>query len=112
MKKGYFLTNSKVLLNNKNSELISTSSISKICTKRNEYSIEDFMAAVNMSIDIESSGMETKDDFYWMASSFEFDDNQNMLYEIGSCVKSPCDDIPIAHAFYVNKPTFFNKEII
>ena len=64
------------------------------------------MAAVNMSVDEESSGMDTTEDLYWMASSFEFDDDQNMLYEIGACVKSPCDDIPVAPAFYVNKPVF------
>ena len=70
------------------------------------------MAAVNMSLDEESSGMDTDEDLYWMASSFEFDDNQNMLYEVGSCVKSPCDDIPIAPAFYVSQPTIFIQKII
>ena len=70
------------------------------------------MAAVNMSVDVESSGMDTDEDLYWMASSFEFDNDQNMLYEIGACVKSPCDDIPVAPAFYVNKPFSIIQKII
>jgi hypothetical protein len=63
-----------------------------------------------MSVDEESSGMNTDDDLYWMASSFDFDDDQNMLYEIGACVKSPCDDIPVAPAFYVKKPSLSLKK--
>ncbi|CAG5112928.1 Oidioi.mRNA.OKI2018_I69.chr2.g7092.t1.cds [Oikopleura dioica] len=97
---GFLLQKSRARFSPSTSELISYSSMSKICTKRRKFSIDSPSISSNLTDD-ESSG-DTEDEYYWMPSSFEFDINQNLFYEVGSCLKSPCEDLPLSPSFYKN----------